>query len=49
MNEWITTVLKFKNNYNLTLIEAVKKAKQFYIKRAEIRKLERELNMKINL
>ena len=48
MNQWMETVLKFKTNYNLTLMEAIQKAKQHYIKRSQIRKLEKELNKKID-
>lgn len=48
-NKWIDTILKFKAKYpDLKLVEIVKKAKQYYIKKSEVRKLERELNIKID-
>lgn len=41
MNKWLEKVMYYKNTYNLTLIEAVKRAKVFYIKESEKRKFEK--------
>lgn len=48
VNKWIELVLKYKTTFNLSMNEAMKRAKTYYIKRTQLKKLERELGVKID-
>lgn len=49
MNKWMETVLYYKNKDNLTLMQAIKKAKFFYIKEADKKRFEKTFGIKFTI